>query len=278
MSSIYRIKENMENFTETEMKIANYILEYTEEVIHLSSQMLAKKVDSSPASLIRFSRKIGYSGFSNLKLELAKDTGEPIEPFDNLIRKEDTVKTMILKAKQGNIATFENTYKLLNESDIQLAFDLIKKAKKVYILGIGGSGIVCKDLFHKFLRINKDAVYHEDFHLNMSAITYITKDDLVIALSYSGETREIKLAQEAAKNRGAKTIAITQVGRNSLSKNCDLVLNIPKEESEFRLGSIASRFSMLAITDLLYFGTVKDDIQNTKEKIMDTRKNILNLR
>lgn len=278
MSCIYRIKENMHTYTDTEKRIAEYILENKDEVVNFSSQHFAKEINSSAAAIVRFSKKIGYNGFTHLKVELARDHSEEEQSFDKLIKEEDTIETMVRKSHYSNHRTFDNTYKLLNLEVLDASIAAISNARRIYLLGIGGSGIVCQDLYHKFVRIDADVVYFDDFHLEMSSLTHITENDVTIALSYSGQTREIIMAQKLAQDKGATTIAITQVGRNELSKNSDFVINIPKEESEVRLGSIASRFSMLAISDLLYLGVAKNNIEETRRKIVNTRDTIKSIR
>ena len=280
MSSIYRIKENMGTYTDTELRIANYILENKEYVITLSSQKLAEAVDSSAAAVVRFSKKIGYKGFTHLKVELAKSKEdiEVIDSINRLITQDDSVQTMIQKSKFGNAETFDKTYKLLDVDQLVKAIETLKGARRIYLLGIGGSSLPAQDLYQKLTRIDKQVLYFDDFHLMVSAMTHINQHDVVIAFSYSGMTREILIAQREATEGGACVIAVTQVGRNDLSRYADIVLHIPKEESELRLGSIASRFSMLAVSDLLYLGVAKDDIDSTRKKLVASRQSVKTIR
>ncbi|QIK70020.1 MurR/RpiR family transcriptional regulator [Erysipelothrix sp. HDW6C] len=275
MSSLYRIKENMNNYTETEKKIAQYILENKDKVINYSSQHFAQEIDSSAAAIVRFSKKIGYNGFTHLKVELAKDRSEMEDTsFEKLINEEDSIETMIRKSHYVNHRTFDNTYKLINPMILGEAIEKIRGARRIYLFGIGGSSVVANDLSQKFVRIDREVLYFDDFHLGMSSLTHANNQDVIISFSYSGITHEIVIAQRLAAEKGVTTIAITQVGRNELAKLSDYVINIPKEESELRLGSIASRFSMFAISDLLYLGVAKVDIEKTRSKLLESRKNV----
>lgn len=278
MSCIYRIKENMHTYTETEKKIAEYILNNKDEVINFSSQRFAKEVDSSAAAVVRFSKKIGYKGFTHLKVELAKDQYDDDESIDKLIKEDDSSETMIRKALYSNHRTFTNTYKLINVPILEEAINSLKKARRVYLFGVGGSGVVCEDLYQKLIRIDVETRYFTDAHLEISALSFADERDVAIAISYSGATREVVTAQKMASAQGVKTIAITQVGRSDLTKYSDMILNIPQEESELRLGSIASRFSMFAVSDLLYLGVAKDNIEQTRDKLVKTRQSVQSLR
>lgn len=272
MSCIFKIKEADQSLTATEKKIADYILEHKEETINASAQSLADSIETSAAALIRFSQKLGYKGFTALKVDLAKDNDEQIEDFDEMIKEEDSIEMLIKKAQFTNQRTLNETYKLINPAHLNDAIEALKKASSIYLLGVGGSGIVCSDLLHKLSRINYNVVYHEDPHVLLARCAHIKKDDVVIAISYSGETELIITAMRYAKKTGAKTVAITQFNaRSTLSKLADITLHIPLEEKELRLGAIASRTSSLMVTDLLYFGVAKADIAKTKDDIIKTR-------
>ena len=272
MSCIFKIKEATKSLTATEQRIADYILEHREETINASAQSLAESIDTSAAALIRFSQKLGYKGFTALKVDLAKDNDEQDEDFDEMIKEEDSIETLIRKAQFTNQRTLNETYKLINPQHLQKAIEALQRAETVYLLGVGGSGIVCNDLLHKLSRINYNVVYHEDPHILLARCAHMKEKDAVIAISYSGETDLINTAVKYAKQTGAATIAVTQFNpKSTLSRLSDIALHVPLEEKELRLGAIASRTSSLMITDLLYFGVAKADIAKTKRDIVKTR-------
>lgn len=280
MSSIFRIKENMEHLTSTEQRIAEYIMANKEKVLGYSALELGEAVNASAAAVIRFSKKIGYDGFTHFKVELARDrSDEPTNQdfIDKLIESTDTAKDILLKNQMTNHITFENTYKLLDANVLDEVIEKVYKARRIYIFGIGGSGIIAEDLYQKFVRVDRDVYYFTDYHLSISSLSNVTKEDVVISFSYSGTTREIVLAQEIAQSLGATTIAITQVGKNYLSKISDYVINIPKEEQHLRLGSISSRYSMFAVSDVIYLGVVRHNIEGTRNQIVRSRANVLNI-
>lgn len=279
MSCLYIIKQNLNNFTDGERKIADYILENKDDVINFSAQELADRVDGSAAGVVRFSKKLGFKGFTNLKVELAKDNEEFNNDFNEIIREDDDIKVMVKKAITANITTLEKTSSLINFDSLSEAIEILKNSKKKYIYGIGASGLVALDFQYKLLRIKKEAIYNLDSHIQLATASIIDKEDVAIGISYSGETREVTLAIDEAKRIGAKTIAITKLGRNNkLSKSADISLYIPNEEKEMRLGAISSRISALTLIDLLYLGIVKSDISSTREHLKETRILIKNLK
>ena len=271
MNCLYIIREGMKDFTEGEKKIGKYILLNKDEVINLSAQELASKVSASPAGVIRFSKKLGFKGFTALKVELAKENEDEIIDFSEFISEDDDVNIMVKKAIKSNIDILEKTYRLININVVEKAIDVMAKAKKIYLYGVGASGLIALDFQYKLLRIKKDVIYSHDSHIQLSTASHIGKDDVAIGISYSGETKEINIAINQAKENGAKTIAITKYNSSTLSKSADMVMYIPNEERELRLGAITSRISALTLIDILYLGIAKSNIEETKSYITETR-------
>ncbi len=280
MSSIFRIKENMEHLTGTERRIADYIMSNKNKVLTFSALELGDAVNASAAAVIRFSKKLGYDGFTHFKVELARDRSDEStsEDFiDKLIESTDTAKDIIAKNQMTNHITFQNTYKLLDAEVLEQVINTVYKARRIYIFGIGGSGIIAEDLYQKFVRVDREVYYFTDYHLAISSLSNITEEDVVISFSYSGLTKEIVLAQEIARDLKATTIAITQVGKNNLAKVSDFVIHIPKEEQQLRLGSISSRFSMFVVSDIIYLGVVRHNIESTRSHIIKSRANVTSI-
>lgn len=273
MSSILQIKERFSTYTEGEERIANYIINNQETVIKESAQIVAKKTETSPSTVVRFSKRLGYSGFTDLKLKLAQDLKNPVfESLDEIIQESDSFETMIHKAQHANSVTFSKVYQLINTKKMEEAVEILSSSRKIHLIGLGGSSIICQDLYHKLTRINIDCVYNQDFHMLLTSLAHINESDCTIVFSYSGETSEAILAQKYAKSKGARTIAVTSNYKSSISRYTDCMLLIPQEEKELRLGAISSRFSFLAISDLLYFGIAKKNLNDVSSQLKDTRE------
>lgn len=271
MSCIKKIKEASVSYTENEKLIAKYILENRMDVLNMSAQVLGERTNTSSAAIIRFSKKLGYKGFTQLKVDLARSVDEDELDLDNILDTNDTMNTLMKKSFQSNLRTIESTYKLLSEKDLQNAVELIDKAKTIYLFGVGGSSTICSDFQYKLMRIGKQVLYSKDMHVQLMFTTAATKDDLVIFVSYSGKTKEILTAAKWAKKMEIPSIAITQFTINPLTKLSDISLGVPNDEKPLRIGAISSRISSLIITDLLYYGVSKIDIERTKEKLILTK-------
>ena len=86
---------------------------------------------------------------------------------------------------------------------------MLRQARRVMLIGIGASGLVAKDFSFKLLKIGVMAVAEPDMHVQLAAVQALDKRDLLLAISFSGERREINLAAEEARQAGARVLALT---------------------------------------------------------------------
>lgn len=267
------IKENYDSLTKSEKKIARYIIENPKIAIKNSVQEIGEITGTSPASVIRFSKKIGYDSLSDLKIDLASlDSNTNKEEIDHIIDESDNMIEVLekvnYKVEEGN----KNTISLVNGEMLEEAVSLIKSADTIYIFAIGASGLAAMDFQHKMLRVKKKIIYNLDSAVQLISAMNITPKDIAIGISYSGNTKSVNKSMSEAKENGARTIAITTSGNNNLSEISDIVINIPKVERDIRLGAISSRNSQFLITDTLFLGCVKDNFEETEEQLIKTRK------
>jgi DNA-binding MurR/RpiR family transcriptional regulator len=278
MKVILKIKEMFNDFTATEEKIADYILNNREEVIQLSVKELAEAADSSPASVVRFCKKINYQGYQDFKIALIKDlqeseSSEKVKVYDD-IAVDDQIEEIMEKIAHDNYKVIQNTINLLSVSEIEKAVKAIENAKNIYIFGIGASGLVAKDLQYKLMRVKKTVIYYSDTHAQLSSAANIESDDLAIAISYSGQTIEVYEALKTAKSRGAETIAISRYGENPLNEIADIKLQVAGSEKNLRLGAITSRIAQLTAVDILFVAFAKNDFSKITDYLKNTRESV----
>ncbi|UTY39756.1 MurR/RpiR family transcriptional regulator [Allocoprobacillus halotolerans] len=155
MNCLVQIKEAQKSYTSTEKMIAQYILEHTHDILNDSAQQLGEKSQTSAAAVIRFAKKLGYKGFTELKMSLAQSQERPEEDIDTVLEETDDLTSLIHKSCQLNVSTVQKTYQMINEKHLQKAIDYIVNAQTIYLFGVGSSAIVAYDFSQKLLRIGK---------------------------------------------------------------------------------------------------------------------------
>ncbi len=273
MSSITRINNLKNDFTSSEKKISDFIINNVDKVYNSTASELARLTNTSPASIIRFSQKLGYEGFQELKIALAKDVHQSELDEDKIYEKitiHDSMNSIVNKLAAESINAIKNTVKLIDEKNLEDAIKAISSARRINIYGVGGSSLVAQDLQYKLVRIDMPAYIHTDNHLQLVSAANITNQDVAIAFSHSGKTIETYRAMEISKQRGAKTISITKFGKNPISDLADIKIYTTEVEKTLRMGAIASRIAQLTIVDILFIGIVKNNFSNIPGYIQQT--------
>lgn len=256
-----------------EKRLADWILENPGKIISLSIVELAEQCGCSEATIVRFSKRLGLSGYQELKISLASESGA--STVSTNITKEDSASEMFDKVCNDIYCSLELTKKNLNGKNLSLAAEKLSKAKRVVIFGLGNSASIATDASHKFLRAGLNAVAYSDNHMQVIAASHLGEGDVVIAISHSGSSKDIIDALKLSKEHGATTIAITNAGKSPILKYSDVVLFTNAEETKHSILALNSRIVQLAIIDTLYFYIVFNNTDHALDSIRETERALL---
>lgn len=269
---ILRIESHLDSLKPAERKVAEYILENPSEIIRLSITRLAEHVGVSEATIVKFCQHIGYSGYQELKIMLAQSNDEAQrEHIYGAIEAEDSLDVIIEKIFQIYSQSLCNTKKLLLNSNVQKCVKMIEKARRIYFFGYGASGVVALDAELKFKRLNHIAEAIVDNHTQKTVGTLLDQNDLVIAISDSGRTKELIEVLQVVNETDAKVIGITSNLGSPLTELVDEVLLTSSKETPFRGSALASRMAQLAVIDVLFLGVATAEYDSTLNALNKTR-------
>ena len=254
-NSIERIRSGMELLKPAERNVALYILSHLEDVIRMPIAVLAEKAKTSEATIVRMCRALNFSGFKDLKLSIATAPTLEIQNNHNFeLEKDSTILQMIQTIEMHNIDAIQRTLMINGERELEKIIHQINNARKIIFIGIGASAIVAQDFEHKLKRINKNCETIFDSHGQLIAAAHATSEDVVFAISYSGETKEVINALTVAKENKATIITMTQNKRNTIQSFADSALYVVSNEADIRSSATASRIAQLTLIDILYTG------------------------
>ncbi len=215
---------------------------------HFSSQELAQQADVSQSSIVKFTQKIGFKGFTAFKLAVSEDLGrkhaiktDNVGDLYNGIGRDDDLETMAKKLAQEKINSIVETTQALDNATLARVLDVINQAGRVQLVGIGGSALTAKDLWYKLLKIGVTTLFAQDSHVQISIAQTLGPGDVQLVVSYSGAT----------------LIAVTSFRNTPLRQMADMVLDTVADENELRISSISSRTAQNTITDILFLGLVQ---------------------
>ena len=211
-----KIKAVYRSLTKSEQKVADYMLEAKDEMISQTLDNLSKAIGVGEATIIRFLNKCGYDTLHAFKFDVVRDSEKTkqrpteldlIEALSDEIRKE-----------------IENTTKSLNKKQVKEIVQLFAKARNVYFMGIGHSGIVAEMGAYRSQRIGRNARSITDMHYQAIQATLCSEEDLIIAVSLKGVSRELNAAVEIAQAKKARVVAIVSNLQSELAQQADYVL------------------------------------------------------
>lgn len=145
---LIKIRDMRESFTPVERLVGDYILENTEEIPHLSIKELAQSSKTSDASVLRFCKTMGYSGYRNFIVSISASLGSRDEDSKAQytdIQPGDDLSTIISNISLNNCKSIEDTLSVIDRKEITRAVELLCHSKRIVFFGIGASGLVCMD-------------------------------------------------------------------------------------------------------------------------------------
>lgn len=266
------IHGKMNLLTNTEKKIANYVLDNYETVLNYNITELAENVGVSDASVVRFCKSLGYKGYQDFKINAAKDVLPKGKHFNPSLEQYDDTKTICEKIFSSAIAVLNRTLASMDVVAVEEAADMIRAAGKIVFFGSGGSLLVGKDAQHKFMKIGIRSYVYEDVDMQMMASSLLEPNDVAFCISHSGSNYNVLNCMKNAHENGASTIALVSQGRTPISKNGDIVLYTASEETIFRSESASTRIVQLAMIDTLVAIVAFKDYNESYAAIQKTRK------
>lgn len=247
MTNILVTKIQNANLTRTQQKIAKYFIRNQERIGSLSSIEVAREIGVSDASIIRFSRAIGYEGFADLKSDiyntLVENAYSALSLTERMMQSarqysSEDVDTQFLDLMQSNLAkTFHQ-----NPSEYyQKAADLLVDARKRYIIGLRG----CRGIAVQFSRLMNfmvpNVVCVQDSECtSINAMLDVSEEDVILMFAFARYYKIDIHYMKLAKARGAKVCLVMDDITSPLAKYADLVLLAETDHMSFFNSSLAA--------------------------------------
>lgn len=252
----FRLEEFRRRASYSELKIIDYILSDVDHAAGLPIRELSDATQTSVSTILRLSKKLGYDGYRSFQQALIYELAirrRNAHASMGDVKPTDTTLATINKITNKSIKALDTTAQIIDPSAIEACVDRIDSASSVNLFGIGASLLVAKDLQLKLLRAAVPCNCCDDWQLQLLYAKNMTPDDLAIAISYSGMSREVITCAKRAKETGATVVAITSMGVDTpLLKYTNIVLGVAASEHGIRAGAMASRIAQLNVVDILF--------------------------
>lgn len=235
------IESNYNNFTTVEKNIADFFIQNRKKM-DFSAKTVAEQLFVSEASLSRFAKKCGYRGYREFVYQYEESFVEKPESMTGNTR-------MVLNVYQELL---NKTYSLVDEAQIARISKYLNHASRVFVCGIGSSGLAAREMKLRFMRIGVDIDSIQDSDLMRMQAVFQNPTCLVFGVSISGEKEEVVYLLKEAHKRKARTVMVTAENKERLYEFCDEVLLIPSLKHLNHGNAISPQFPILVMLDIIF--------------------------
>ncbi len=256
------------DLTAAEKKTADYVMKHLNETQYLSIAELAEASGVAEATVSRFSRRLGYKGFSAFKLAIANAAAmgkQESAQLSGRIQEDDSLEDMSQKLYSADVAAMAETLECLDSESITAAADYLERAGKVLCMGQGGSMVMAAETANLFSTVSGKFFPISDSHTQVIAAANMEPEDALLFFSYSGATREMTETLSVARSQGARVILVTRFPRSPGAALADVVLRCGSNEGPLQLSSVPAKIAQLFLMDILFSSFCRRDLKSCRE-------------
>ncbi|MCM3657982.1 MurR/RpiR family transcriptional regulator [Agromyces mediolanus] len=265
------LRQRMPQLSKSERHIAELVLDRPAVVVESTITRLAELADTSPASVARFCRAVGYAGYKEFRIAIAAANSreqaarELFRVDDAEIDASDSALDVVTKVAYQEARAIEETARGIDLEALDAVVAALRTAPRIDIFGAGSSGLTAQDLQLKLHRIGIPSFCWTDAHLALTSFALTGPGSVAIGISHSGQTLEPNQMLALARTRGATTVAITNYPDSPLAAASDRLLVTSARESRYRTGAMSSRLAQMAIVDFLVVRLLQGEIDRAGE-------------
>jgi DNA-binding MurR/RpiR family transcriptional regulator len=231
------IKKGMGDFSRTQKRLANFLLDNWAEIPLLSIETIAEKSGVSMASITRLTRRLTCKGFHDFKEQVRSEhmrsIVNPVERFFALQTDLSGKKPLIQAARQ-DVKNINRLLTAMSEETFLKLVEWVDRAKRVFTYGVGISAVFADLIAYTFTQIQKETHSLEEGHTPIEEkILAIGKDELIIFSSFFPYSKCTVEFARLAHQRGLRIVVFSDNEFSPLAQYASLILKIPRENILF---------------------------------------------
>ena len=274
---IKSINSARESLRKSEQKVADYVLGNPEDVIHMRIVDLAAKANVSEPTVVRFCRALNYDGFQDFKMTLAQDLASNPNFEQFTLDSDDSVTDFQKKIFDSMIGNLIHIRDHLESARVEAAIDALASARRIEFYGFGASAAVCSDAQHKVHRLQISAAAHSDPHMQIISAVTMNEQDVVVAISQTGRTKDMLHTCKLVRETGATLVTLCP-GNTPLADLASISIPVDVEEDKDLSTLMSSRVLHLVVIDVLAVGVAMRLGPRVLEHLKTIKRSLRNLR
>lgn len=265
--------------TRNEKKIAQYILNSPHKVVDMNSHDIAELLETSPSSVIRFSKKVTKGGFHELKIRLSKFLPKEATSYNVELVDNESTESLKNKLHSRSKAVLNNANEVIDNTIIDQICDLFKRSETIFIYGYGASFVVATDLYQKLSRIGMDIQLVQETHIFTTMLATHNSKDCVVFITNNGMQSEMRSIAKVVSDYHIPVVTISSTSDNPVAKKSDIILSYGQtDENEMRMGATTSLFAQMFTVDILYYRYIALNYQSSLDFITQSKMALDNYR
>lgn len=254
------IREQYDQIFSAEKKVADFILENPQKAVECNVSELAKYSKVSDATVVRMCHHIGYTGYYQFRITLAKDLGKQQYRSVGLIDSKDTVEAMFGEFAKAMLVIGRR----IDLEVMRGCVELLKTCKQAHIMAVGNTSPLAQYMGFRLGRLGIKSTYNIAPEYFLNHVNLADEGDILIAITQSGISKQVIQGMELGKEKGLKMIAITASAHSPVSNLADYVLLSAGDEGPFSYYKGYAHLNETAVIDaLLNFVTNEELIKTT---------------
>lgn len=241
----------LDDLAPAERRAAQVLIDRADDVGELSVTDVATAAGTSEATVVRMCKKAGFGGFNDVKLRLHRDFGTAMD-VGGEVDAGDRTRVVVRKVFAAASASLAETAGLLEPRLLSRVVTAVERARSVMLFGVGTSAYVALDAGRRLMRAGVQVGVETSGVDQAVRAALLGRDDVVLAVSSSGRSRDVLEGVQVAAGRGATTIAVTHAPRSPLAELADIVVPVAAQESAYGTEAMAARLTMLAALDAVF--------------------------
>ena len=255
MPPLVRIRAQREQMSAIERRIADFVLDNAHLLRDYSSQQLANALDISQSSVVKFSQKLGYKGYPDLKFSIGEAVARAGNPAPDALPASPSANGYLeaLSELRRNKAAAEAETQLANpQADIQAIVELVDGAPKVFVYGLGDDGLYAREFAMRLSLLGILTVHHADPILMMANLSAARADDVMLVFSEFGRLPQLWQLSRQFQEGGGKVVSITRHTSNPLRAHADAALAVCAHDPAPHMAQLLYRSSLQYLLDFVF--------------------------
>lgn len=255
MTNLIKILQEQKDFSETEIMIATYLLANFRKLAGMSTRQLGKNTYTNSAAIVRFSQKLGFSGYTEFRVQFLAEMMQYInhpKGEELVVSTKDSIHSLIDKVTAIEIDTLKETRNMLNPEDFLKALNLFIKSKYIDFYAMDNNLNIARIASAGFIMANKCSSVHSPMTMQYLQATSASKDHLGFIISRTGNNRMLLDIARLLKLRGISFILITASPKSEIASLADVVFSVASVKQMEELGPRVFLLGAKYVTDIMF--------------------------